>query len=145
MMTVTGYKKIVLPVDGSDASYRAFREAVSIAKRNDSELIVLHVLDDFVRFANPDASIKLYEESRVDALEILDSYQKEAEELGFTNVTLEVIKGDARYGIVEFADKNKADLVVVGATGKGAIERAMMGSVSEYVVRNVKAHVLVVK
>ena len=52
---------------------------------------------------------------------------------------------DARYGIVEFADTAKADLVVVGATGKGAIERAMMGSVSEYVVRNVKSHVLVIK
>ena len=70
---------------------------------------------------------------------------KQKPKSGLENVTLEIIKGDARYGIVEFADTAKADLVVVGATGKGAIERAMMGSVSEYVVRNVKSHVLVIK
>ena len=139
-MSVAEYKKILIPVDGSDASYRAFKEAVSIAKQNDSELIVLNVLDDFVRFGNPDASMRLYDDLRADALSVLESYKAEAKEAGLEN-----IKGDARYGIVEFADTAKADLVVVGATGKGAIERAMMGSVSEYVVRNVKSHVLVIK
>ena len=144
-MSVSEYKKILIPVDGSDASYRAFKEAVSIAKRNDSELIVLNVLDDFVRFGNPEASMRLYDDLRVDALSVLESYEAEAKEAGLENVTLEIIKGDARYSIVEFANTAKADLVVVGATGKGAIERAMMGSVSEYVVRNAKSHVLVVK
>ncbi|AMC00083.1 Putative universal stress protein SAV1710 [Aerococcus viridans] len=144
-MSVSEYKKILIPVDGSDASYRAFKEAVSIAKRNDSELILLNVLDDFVRFGNSEASMRLYDDLRVDALSVLESYEAEAKEAGLENVTLEIIKGDARYGIVEFANTAKADLVVVGATGKGAIERAMMGSVSEYVVRNVKSHVLVIK
>lgn len=144
-MSVAEYKKLLIPVDGSDASYRAFKEAVSIAKRNDSELIVLNVLDDFVRFGNPYASMRLYDDLRADALSVLESYEAEAKEAGLENVTLEIIKGDARYGIVEFANTAKADLVVVGATGKGAIERAMMGSVSEYVVRNAKSHVLVVK
>lgn len=144
-MTATVYNTILVPVDGSDAAYRAFREAVSIAKRNDSELIVLNVLDNFVRFGNPDASMRLYDDMREDALNLLDAYKTEAAELGAEKVKLEIIKGDARYGIVEFAENAKADLVVVGATGKGAIERAMMGSVSEYVVRNVKSHVLVIK
>lgn len=144
-MSVAEYKKILIPVDGSDASYRAFKEAVSIAKQNDSELIVLNVLDDFVRFGNPAASMRLYDDLRADTLSVLESYKAEAQEAGLENITLEIIKGDARYGIVEFADTAKADLVVVGATGKGAIERAMMGSVSEYVVRNVKSHVLVIK
>lgn len=144
-MEAKEYKKILVPVDGSELSYRAFREAVSIANRNKSELIVLNVLDDFVRFGNPDTSIKLYDDMREDALGVLDSYRDEAEKLGVENVTPEIIKGDARYGIVEFAEENNIDLVVVGATGKGAIERAMMGSVSEYVVRNVKGHVLVIK
>lgn len=144
-MTATVYNTILVPVDGSDAAYRAFREAVLIAKRNDSELIVLNVLDDFVRFGNPDASMRLYDDMREDAMNVLDAYKTEAAELGAEKVKLEIIKGDARYGIVEFAENAKADLVVVGATGKGAIERAMMGSVSEYVVRNVKSHVLVIK
>lgn len=144
-MTATVYNTILVPVDGSDAAYRAFREAVSIAKLNDSELIVLNVLDDFVRFGNPDASMRLYDDMREDAMNVLDAYKTEAAELGAEKVKLEIIKGDARYGIVEFAENAKADLVVVGATGKGAIERAMMGSVSEYVVRNVKSHVLVIK
>lgn len=144
-MSVAEYKKLLIPVDGSDASYRAFKEALSIAKRNDSELILLNVLDDFVRFGNSEASMRLYDDLRVDALSVLESYEAEAKEAGLENVTLEIIKGDARYGIVEFANTAKADLVVVGATGKGAIERAMMGSVSEYVVRNVKSHVLVIK
>ncbi|PMC79615.1 universal stress protein [Aerococcus viridans] len=144
-MSVTAYNKILIPVDGSDASYRAFREALSIAKRNNSELVLLNVLDDFVRLGNPDASTRLYNDLREDALSVLESYEAEAKEAGLENVSLEIIKGDARYGIVEFAEKIKADLVVVGATGKGAIERAMMGSVSEYVVRNMKSHVLVIK
>ncbi|OFU52884.1 universal stress protein [Aerococcus sp. HMSC10H05] len=144
-MSVTAYNKILIPVDGSDASYRAFREALSIAKRNNSELVLLNVLDDFVRLGNPDASTRLYNDLREDALSVLESYEAEAKEAGLEHVSLEIIKGDARYGIVEFAEKIKADLVVVGATGKGAIERAMMGSVSEYVVRNMQSHVLVIK
>lgn len=138
------YKRILAPVDGSDASDRAFKEAVAIALRNDAQLIVFNAVDDLVRYGNVDQAIEIYEYTREISNELVKNYVAEAEKAG-AKVTSEVIKGDARHAIQNYAEENGVDLIVIGSTGKGNLERIVMGSVSSYVVRNAKCNVLVVR
>lgn len=138
------YKKVLVPVDGSDAAERAFKEAVQIALRNDAELIVFNAVDDLVRYGNVDQAIEIYEYTREISNDLVNNYTDAAKDTGLT-VTSEVIKGDARHAIENYVEENGIDLVVMGSTGKGNLERIVMGSVSSFIVRNVKCNVLIVR
>lgn len=138
------YKRILAPVDGSDASERALREAIAIAIRNDAELIIFNAVDDLVRYGNVDQAIEIYEYTREISTELVKKYVKEAEQAG-AKVKSEVMKGDARHIIENYAEENGVDLIVIGSTGKGNLERIVMGSVSSYIVRHAKCNVLIVR
>ena len=56
-----------------------------------------------------------------------------------------VIEGDPARAILEFAKQNKVDLIIMGTLGKGGLERFLLGSVTDKVVRHSKTSVLVVK
>jgi nucleotide-binding universal stress UspA family protein len=56
-----------------------------------------------------------------------------------------VLKGNPAEEIMDFAEKQKIDMIVVGSLGKSGIERFVLGSVSEKVVRHAKIQVLVVR
>jgi len=56
-----------------------------------------------------------------------------------------VVEGDPARAILEFAKQNKVDLIIMGTLGKGGLERFLLGSVTDKVVRHSKTSVLVVK
>nr|WP_255420833.1 universal stress protein [Methanosarcina sp. MSH10X1] len=56
-----------------------------------------------------------------------------------------VVEGDPANEILEFAEQNKVDIIVMGTLGKGGLERFLLGSVTDKVVRHSKVSVLVVK
>jgi nucleotide-binding universal stress UspA family protein len=56
-----------------------------------------------------------------------------------------VVEGDPAHAILEFAKQNKVDLIIMGTLGKGGLERFLLGSVADKVVRHSKTSVLVVK
>ncbi|AKB68212.1 Universal stress protein [Methanosarcina mazei LYC] len=56
-----------------------------------------------------------------------------------------VVEGDPAHTILEFAEQNKVDLIVMGTLGKGGLERFLLGSVADKVVRHSKISVIVVK
>ena len=139
---MTTLDKILVTIDGSEAAYRALQEAVRIAKLNDSQLVIYNAVDDFVRYGNIEYSTHLFEYSREIANETLQTYEDEAKREGVA-VETKVEKGDPRRGILEEAKELAVDLIVIGSTGKTNMERVMMGSVSEYVVRHAKCNVLI--
>lgn len=57
----------------------------------------------------------------------------------------ETVHGDPKRSIIEFAKENDIDLIVIGATGRGAIERTLIGSTTAYVVNHAPCNVMVVK
>ena len=67
-----------------------------------------------------------------------------AEEWG-VKIHTEMLEGVPAKEIVEFAEKKKADLIVMGTTGKTGLERILLGSVAERVIKNAHCPVLVVK
>jgi len=56
-----------------------------------------------------------------------------------------VVEGDPANAILEFAEQNKIDLIIIGTLGKSGLERFLLGSVADKVVRHSKISVLVVK
>ena len=78
--------------------------------------------------------------------ELLEGYKKQAEEAGVKNVNVIIEYGSPKAIITkELSKVVDADLIVCGATGLNAVERFLIGSVSEAIVRSAKCDVLVVR
>ncbi|MBU0904193.1 MAG: universal stress protein [Firmicutes bacterium] len=144
-MSIT-YKHILVAVDGSKEAEWAFKNSVAIAKRNDATLNLANVID-----TRSFAAVEAYDRSIADkaqafAEELLAGYKKEAEAAGVTKVNVIVDYGSPKSVIAkDLANKVEADLIICGATGLSAVERFLIGSVSEYIVRAAKCDVLVVR
>ncbi|TRZ37300.1 universal stress protein [Niallia circulans] len=140
------YKKIIVAVDGSEQGEKAFEKAVSIALKNDAELILAHVIDtrSFATVAAFDQSVA----SKADefAKELMDKYTRKAERVGLSGVEKAIEFGSPRAVIPrEIAEKYDADLIICGATGLNTVERFIIGSVSEGIARNAPCDVLIVR
>jgi len=136
------YKKILVAVDGSEQSEAAFHEAVAIAKRNNAELILITSVDVSVIAHAPLMVREVTSELLKKAKDMLDVFTHDESELTIEKM---VTVGVAKHGIISYADDEGMDLIVMGATGKGAIERALVGSTTAYVVNHAPCNVLVVR
>jgi nucleotide-binding universal stress UspA family protein len=140
------YKTIVVAVDGSKEAEWAFKKAIQIAKRNNAKLILSHVIDlrGIATFEVYDRSV--LERSEKYAKELLNGYQQQALAAGLNDVVIDIEFGSPKVKIAkDVAPKYKADLIICGATGLNAIERLLIGSVSENITRYAKCDVLVVR
>jgi len=140
------YKNILVAVDGSKASESAFNKAVKIAKRNDASLIVAHVVDSRT-FATAEVYDRsLSERAEEYAKQLLSEYVENAKESGLEKIESTIKYGSPKVAIAkEIAPEMESDLIIVGATGLNAVERFLIGSVSESVARYAKCDVLIVR
>lgn len=138
------YKKIINAVDGSKASEHAFNKAVEISKRNSATLVLAHVVDTRT-FATAEAYDKsLSERAEKYAQDLLNEYVENAKEAGVEDVSMTIKYGSPKVVIAkEIAPEYEADLIIVGATGLNAVERFLIGSVSESISRYAKCDVLI--
>ncbi|CAM3857663.1 universal stress protein [Alkalicoccus chagannorensis] len=140
------YNNILVAVDGSDEAKRAFKKAAFMAKDNDARLILAHIVDTrtFASIEHYDRNI--FTEAEQYARDLLDGYREQAEEQGVKDITLIVDQGSPKIKIPkDVAKKHEVDLIVTGATGLNAVERFLIGSVSEHIVRHAKCDVLIVR
>lgn len=141
------YKNIVVAVDGSKEAEFAFRKSIDVAKRNvGSTLNLVNVIDtrSFASIESYDRSIA--ERAQAYSEELLNGYKAQAEEAGVTNVNIVIEYGSPKNIITrELSKIVDADLIICGATGLNAVERFLIGSVSEAIVRNAKCDVLVIR
>ncbi|MUV39321.1 putative universal stress protein [Lentibacillus sp. JNUCC-1] len=141
------YERIVVAVDGSEASEKAFKKSLEIAKRNNNaRLILAHVVD-----SRAFATIEVYDRTLTEraeeyAKELLDEYVELAKQSGVDDLVRVVEYGSPKVKIPKNIAKDfDADLIVCGATGMNAMERFLIGSVSESIARYATCDVLVVR
>jgi len=145
------YQQIMVAIDGSKTAELAFKKAVNIVKRNEGELIVVHIIDtrslqSFPQFDRQSASPNFMEQSTNAARNTLRDYKKWAKKQGLDDVKTIVKNGSPRRELTEvLPEEYDIDLLVLGATGLNAFERAFIGSVSQYVIRKASCDVLVVR
>lgn len=141
--------RILLATDGSEEATLAARTAVDIADKTGSELHVVHATPVPVAVdAAADVlrvSEKAEEGVRKRARQFLDEQLEQVEAAGGSVAQSHVRLGRPDEEIVKLADELSAGLIVVGSRGLGGLRRALLGSVSDSVVRHAHWPVLVVR
>ncbi|WP_253737925.1 universal stress protein [Halohasta salina] len=137
------YDEILFPTDGEPASQAALDHAVELAERYDAQLHVLYVVDT-AAYASFDAGA----ETIVGALKeqgeaAVESTVETAEDAGVRTVST-IVSGSPHEEIVEHAASEGADLIVMGTHGRTGLDRYLLGSVTERVVRTAETPVLTV-
>jgi nucleotide-binding universal stress UspA family protein len=143
--TVAAVKRIVVGVDGSDAGKHAVEWTARLAKAMRSEVIAVYALDIPVALPDP-YTMPLYLDDKVRAGIEKDLVTKWCRPLKTAGVRFRAVLQDGRPAsvILDLADKEKADLVVVGRRGRGEVAELLLGSVSHEVVLHSRRPVLLV-
>lgn len=125
------WKKIIVGFDGSEYSEKALKQVIEIAKRFSAEIIVINVYNE--PFGH-DLGEEILEKARV----IL-------EDGGVKFNLVHFLSPDTVGVLIENAKKEKADLIVVGSKGMGAIREHLLGSVASGLSHNSPVNVLIVR
>ncbi len=137
------FKNIVLAFDGSEYSRKALRRAKAIAERFEATLFLVHVFrnpSDLLGYADYE---KLFSKRKSAAQAILDDALQELGHITFT-VQEELQEGLEAESILKVAENCKADLIVMGTRGLGAVKGFLVGSVSRKVIHYAACPVMVV-
>lgn len=142
------YKNVLIGLDGSDEASAAFERAVKVAKAEGATLHIAHVVD--TQSLTTIDQYAPYNVSITDAQnygeKLVDEYIEKAKAAGLENVKKVLESGSPKRDIPgKIAEDHNIDLIVVGATGLNAIERFLIGSVSENIVRRASCDVLIVR
>ncbi|SEP30766.1 Nucleotide-binding universal stress protein, UspA family [Halogranum amylolyticum] len=138
------YDRILVPTDGSETATRAVDHAVDLAATYGATLHVLSVVDP-TRFStvdvDPSSVLEAVEKSSRDAVEAVETTAADAG----VAVETTVVRGAPARTITEYATDNDIDLVVMGTHGRTGLDRYLLGSVTERVVRTAPVPVLTVR
>lgn len=139
--------KILVPTDFSRCSEAAVEHAADLAKQGDAELILFHVRDASL-FVAPDglgyAPANIYGE---EAPQVQERLTWRAEHLRQRGVKVRTIQdsGVPREQILQLAEKEHVDLIVMGTHGRGLLGRVFLGSVADGISRTAKVPVVTVR
>lgn len=141
--------RIVVPLDGSDSSFRAAKYAVTLANMANAEIIFMHAVVNppYVEYRAVGPMISTY----------IDEAKRQAE-MWYVNAGDLAAKNGVKFStetildivsaadsIVNYAASKKADLIVIGTKGRTGLKRFLLGSVASGVVAHAKCSVLVVR
>ena len=143
------YKRILIPIDGSPTSDRALQEALGLARQQNAQLKLVHVVEE-VHFLDIESSInyaELLETMRNSGNEILKQAQTVIQQAGMAaEIKLLEASGERVASvIVTEAERWAADLIVIGTHGRSGFSRLLFGSVAEGVVRTAQVPVLLIR
>ncbi|MHB8545590.1 MAG: universal stress protein [Nitrosotalea sp.] len=135
-------RKILVPIDGSKNSFRGLDTAIYLARQCGATLTGLFVMPIYPQSFMPITYDKKYITKAVK--EFMDNAKKLSAQNGIVFVGKTII-GKESSEIIDFAAKNKFDIIVIGARGLGSVKEVFLGSVSHAVVHKSKIPVLIVK
>jgi nucleotide-binding universal stress UspA family protein len=140
------FKRIIVPVDGSETSDAAVRLALHLAADHDGEVVFMHAieLNKIVALAGPsslDPSPAI--DAACEAGSAILARAKEAADKAGVRCTCEMPEDQCVACVLDLATKKKADAIVIGSHGRRGISRAVLGSVAEGVLRRATVPVLV--
>jgi nucleotide-binding universal stress UspA family protein len=129
-------KKILYPTDFSSYSNQAYFHAVSLAEKHGASLTILYVYSPISATEGRSGDDRAHWRSQLEQIRPVDPT------IPISHVFLE---GDPAAEIVQYAIDASIDLIVMGTHGRTGLERLLMGSVAEKVMREAPCSVLVVK
>src|ERR687890_126654 len=139
---------ILLATDGSEEAQLAATTAADLAEKTNSELHLITVGPDLPLYElteHPADFEDVLRENRREAKAVLEQQAKRIEQSGATVKETHLREGSAAEEIVEVAEELGAGLIVMGSKGHGRLRRALMGSVSDAVVRHAHCPVTILR
>ena len=140
-------KRILVPTDFSKHAEYALKVAAQIAKKNDGEIFLVHMLElptsgnDAISTAHEIPELMLFKNAAINKLDSL----MESDFLNGVKIS-KIIQFEMAFdGIVKYAKSHDIDLIVMGSHGASGFQEMFIGSNTEKVVRNSEAPVLVIK
>ena len=138
-------RRILVPVDFSDVSHRAIQHAKELAMTYGARLDLLHVVEEIAlpaAYGMEPVNLVIPEVVENSERALADMAR---EEIGYEHIVVHALTGYAVSTILDFADENDIDLMVIATHGRTGIDRVLMGSVAEKVVRRAPCPVFTVK
>lgn len=157
MSAPVAIKKILVPVDGSDLSFKAADYAIHLAKADNAEITALNVVEDIKQGGAIGLQAKYGNVSLVDAFrkvrkdsaeQWMNKISQEAKSQGVTFKSEIIDDEDAtsEAGVITgYAQQHNVDLIVIGSKGRSKLDRLLTGGVTNSVVNSAKTPVLVVR
>ena len=139
------FKKILLPVDGSPVSLHAIRVGLDLAAALGAEVATVFAVEPEMGFSGEVrlSDAELLDLSRQDDEQVMAAARRET---GLPDHAEHFVRvGHAAEGIDAIAKAWGADLIVMGSHGRGGLGRALLGSVSETVIRHAPCPVMIVR
>ena len=144
-------QKIVCPVDYSNCAQQALKYATDLAKRFHAEVCIVHAYEDPAAYVTPmpmsgyvGPGAELLLELRKQLEQRLAQTKDEVEKLG-VRVRSELLEGAPYRVVLDWAKEYGADLIVVGTHGHTGLTHALLGSVTERIVRMAHCPVLTIR
>jgi nucleotide-binding universal stress UspA family protein len=142
---------ILVAMDGSESSVRAYEYASFLAKKCDATLLIVNINDTFERISR---NIKEFREiakqieeegGTAVTIQVLEDYQSRAKDSGIKDVKIIRREGNAAAEILLIADEEKVDAIVIGSTGMNTVKEFLLGGVSHKVIHHAKCLVTLVR
>ena len=154
---VVMYSNIVVPLDGSENSERALSHVAELAKATGGRVHLVQVItqsEEMQLMSGAEGSFAASAQYQEMADQLVASRIEQAEaylaevrgklEADGTSVASAVMEGQAAEKIVDYAASENADLIVMGTRGQGGIQRFLLGSVTDRVLRSARIPVLAI-
>jgi nucleotide-binding universal stress UspA family protein len=157
MPTRFAFKKILVPVDGSDLSFKAAEYAIHLAKADNAEVTALNVVEDIKQGGAIGLQAKYGNVSLVDAFRKVRkdsakqwmnkiSQEAKSQRVTFRSEIIDDEDATSEAGVITgYAEQHNFDLIVIGSKGRSKLGRLLTGGVTNAVVNSAKAPVLVVR
>ena len=140
------FSKVLVPVDGSDNSLRALDAALLLSEKLGAKVTAIHVMEDIP---------VLHNQSEKLLRELLDAYKNEGQLIlsrcseiaprKGLSINTNLLQGNAGSTILDFGEKEKYNIIVMGSRGMGKFKELVVGSVSSIVVHHSSCPVMIIR
>jgi nucleotide-binding universal stress UspA family protein len=144
--------KILVAMDGSESSLRAYEYASFLARQCNAALVIVNICDlfekitDKIRRELEDVAKKIDAEGGTGiTMQLLEDYKSQANGSGIKDVKTIRREGNAAAEILHIADEENIDTIVVGSKGIKSVKEFLLGGVSDKVIHHAKCPVTIVR
>ena len=139
------YKRIMIATDGSKPARKAIEKGIDLARITGAKLYAVYVIIPTVHSARDFGWEKAAREHFISEGKRAIGFVEDAAKAAGVEVESVFLEGHPADEIIKFAEQNDIEMIVIGTLGKTGLDRFLLGSVAENVVRHSKVPVLVVR
>lgn len=137
------FETVLVPTDGSDAASLAADYGITLAAATDAAMHVVHVVD-LTAVSGEFGSVEILDALEGVGQEAVDAIIDRADETDLRSVEASVLSGTPAQALLDYVDKRDIDIIVMGTHGRAGLDRYLLGSVTEKIVRLADVPVLTV-